>query len=162
MRSGSLLLAMMMIAGGVRAAGDRSRVRTVRDQADSIGDQLPPDAIDKLYRLALSTVHGEFDPDEAPADFIYIAEEAGEAARRTGPKRLVEMAGSDDVSKVVFAARAITAFVDAVRHGESHGSRFDGKETPSYTPRRHGSCASRVNGSQRTTRVSSRARESAA
>ena len=99
----------------------------MRDRADSIGDHLPPDAIDKLYRLALSTVHGEFDPDEAPADFIYIAEEAGEAARRTGPKPLVEMAGSDDVSQVVFAARAITAFVDAVRHGESHGDRFDGK-----------------------------------
>src|SRR4051812_12573391 len=103
MRSGWLLLAVTMIAGTPRAAkwggcppGDYARSR-----AECITEQMSPDAIDKLYRLALSTVDGKLDPDHAPSDFLYIAEEAGEAARLKGPKPLIEMANSNDVSKVV-------------------------------------------------------------
>ena len=129
MRSGSLLVAIMMIAGTARAAkwsgcppGDYAR-----SQAECITEQMSPDVIDKLYRLALSTVEGKLDPDHVPSDFLYIAEEAGEAARLKGPNPLMEMANSSDVSKLVFAARAITTFVAAVHDGDSHRDRFDSK-----------------------------------
>ena len=125
MRSGSLILAIMMIAGSASAALDCPTGDDVRSQAECVHDQMSPDVIDKLYRLALSTVNGKLDPGEVPADFLYVAEEAGEAARRKSPKPLVEMASSRDISKLVFAARAITTFVDAVRHGWSHKNRFD-------------------------------------
>jgi hypothetical protein len=128
MRSGWLLLAMTMIAGGARAAQDCATVTYLRSRAECIDDQMSPDVIDRLYQLALSTVHGKFDPDHLPEDFVYIAEEAGEAARRIkNPKPLVEMASSDEVTKVVFAARAITAFVDAVQDGFSHRPQLDDK-----------------------------------
>ena len=84
---------------------------------------MSPDVIAKLYRLALSTVHGKLDTGHA-SDFIYIAEEAGEAARRKGSKPLLEMASSHELSKVFFAAHAINAFIDAVHHGYSHRDRY--------------------------------------
>jgi TPR repeat protein len=127
MRSGSLLLAIMMMAGTARAAkwsgcppGDYAR-----SQAECITEQMSPDVIDKLYRLALSTVDGKLDPDHVPSDFLYIAEEAGEAARLKGPNPLIEMANSSDVSKLTFAAPAIARFVEAVHDGYSHRARFD-------------------------------------
>jgi hypothetical protein len=119
------LLALMMIAGSARAATDCPAGDDVRSQAECVHDQMSPDVIDKLYRLALSTLNGKLDPGEVPQDFLYIAEEAGEAARRKGPKPLVEMARSGDMSKLAFAARALTAFLDAVRHGHSHRHRFE-------------------------------------
>lgn len=122
-----MLAVMMTSAGSARAAADCPAGGDVRSQAECIDDQMSPDVIDKLYRLALSTVEGKLDPDHVPSDFIYIAEEAGETARRKGPKPLVEMASSTDVSKLVFTAHAITAFVDAVRDGYSHRAKFDGK-----------------------------------
>jgi hypothetical protein len=124
MRSGSLLLAMMMIGGGAHAA-DCTAAGNARSQAECVHDQMSPDVIDRLYRLAMLTVHrGKLDTGHA-SDFIYIAEEAGEAARRTGPKPLLEMASSHEISKVFFAAHAITAFVGAVHHGYSHRNLFD-------------------------------------
>jgi hypothetical protein len=122
MRSGSLLVAMMMLAGA-RAAADCPAGGDVLRQAECVHDQMSPDVIDKLYRLALSTVHGKLDTGHA-SDFIYIAEEAGEAARRKGPKPLLEMARSHELSKVFFAAHAINAFIDAAHHGYSHRDRY--------------------------------------
>jgi len=127
MRWGSLLLAMMLFDGSARAAPDCPVGDDMRGQAECIHDQMSPQVIDRLYRLALSAVNGKLDPDDVPADFLYIAEEAGEAARRKGPKPLLQMASSGEASKTVFAARAITAYMDAVHHGYSHRSRFDGK-----------------------------------
>jgi hypothetical protein len=123
MRSGPLLLALMMIAGGARAAADCPVGGNVRSQAECLHDQLSPDVIGKLYRLALSTVHGKLDTGHA-SDFIYIAEEAGEAARRKGPRPLLFMASSHELSKVFFAAHAITAFLNAAHHGYSHRDRY--------------------------------------
>ena len=129
MRSGSLLIAIMMIAGTARAAkwGGCPPGDYARSQAECITEQMSPDVIDKLYRLALSTADGKLDPDHVPSDFLYIAEEAGEAARLKGPKPLIEMASSSDVSKLVFAAPALARFVEAVRDGYSHRARFDSK-----------------------------------
>jgi len=139
MRWGSPLLAMivtMMVGGGARAAADCPAGDDVRSTAECIHDQMSPKVIDKLYRLALSTVKGKLDPDDVPADFLYVAEEAGEAARRPGhgsdAKPLVAMASSNDAGKLAFAARAITAYVDAVRHGTSHRQRFDGEDAKLY------------------------------
>lgn len=130
MRSGSLLLAIMLIAGPARAAGwgGCPPGDYATSQAECITDQMAPDVIDKLYRLALTTVDGKLDPNNVPSDFLYIAEEAGEAARLKSLKPLFEMANSGDVSKIVFAARAITTFLDAVQHGWSHRNRFDEKK----------------------------------
>lgn len=122
MRSGSLLVAMMMLAGA-RAAAVCPAGGNVLRQAECIHDQMSPDVIGKLYRLALSTVHRKLDTGHA-SDFIYIAEEAGEAARRKGPKPLLEMARSHELSKVFFAAHAINAFIDAAHHGYSHRDRY--------------------------------------
>jgi hypothetical protein len=129
-RPGSLWLALMMIAGGARAAADCPAVDGVRSQAECIHDQMAPDVIDRLYRLALSTVDGKLDPRHVPMDFRYIAEEAGETAGRTGPKPLIEMASSADLGKLAFAARAINAFLDAVHDGHSHRSQYQGKDNP--------------------------------
>jgi hypothetical protein len=123
MRSAPLLLATMMLAGGARAAADCPAEGNVQRQAECLHDQMSPDVIDKLYRLALSTVHGKLDTGHA-SDFIYIAEEAGEAARRKGPKPLLEMARSHELSKVFFAAHAIKAFINAAHHGYSHRDRY--------------------------------------
>jgi hypothetical protein len=126
------MIVMMMVAGGAGAAADCPTGDDVRGTAECIHDQMPPDVIEKLYRLALSTVNGKLDPEDVPADFRYIAEEAGEAARRKTPKPLVAMASSNDVGKLAFAARAITAYVDAVRYGHSHRQRFDGEDTKQF------------------------------
>src|SRR5689334_15516117 len=61
----------------------------------------------------------------APTRRPSALEEAGEAARRQGAKPLVAMVGSSDPGKLIFAARAITAYVDALRWGHSHRERFD-------------------------------------
>jgi hypothetical protein len=129
MRPGSLLLAMAMamIAGSARAAADCSAEAGVRSQAECVHDQMAPDVIDKLYNLALSTVNGKLDSGDVPADFLYVAEEAGEAARRKSPKPLLEMASFRDPGKLAFAARGITTFVDSVRYGWSHRGRFGGE-----------------------------------
>jgi hypothetical protein len=123
MRSGPLLVATMMLAGGARATADCPAGGDVLRQAECVHDQMSPDVIDKLYRLALSTVHGKLDTGHA-SDFIYVAEEAGEAARRKGPKPLLEMARSHELSKVFFAAHAITAYLNAAQHGYSHRDRY--------------------------------------
>jgi hypothetical protein len=121
------LVVVTMLAGSARAATDCQAEGDVRSQAECIHDALAPDVITKLYRLALSTVRGRLDTRNPPADFLYIAEEAGEAARRKDPKPLVEMAASDDPSSLVFAARAITTFLAAAQDGTSHRYRFAGK-----------------------------------
>ena len=121
-----LVLAIVMVAGSARAADDCQDGGSVRSQAECVADQMSPDVIDKLYGLALSTLPEEFDPDHhLPPDFSHIAQEAGEAARRTGPKPLVEMASSHDLRKLAFTAHAIWVFVRSVHHGYSHRQPFD-------------------------------------
>ena len=127
MLGGSLLLALMVAGSAQAASGDCPREDGVRRQAECIHDAMSPDVIGKLYRLALSTMRGKSDLQDPPGDFRYIAEEAGEAARRKGPKPLVEMAKSKDVRKLAFAARAMTAFLDAILDGRSHRDRFANK-----------------------------------
>lgn len=56
MRPGLLLLAMTMIASGAPAEADCPAGGNVRSQAECVHDQMSPDVIGKLYRLALSTV----------------------------------------------------------------------------------------------------------
>jgi hypothetical protein len=127
MRWGSAWLATLMIAGSARAAVPCPQGDDLRTRAECVTEQKSPDVIDKLYRMALTAVIGDLDPDNVPSDFIYIAEEAGEAARLNGAQPLVEMASSRDVSKVVFAAHALAAYVPAVRYGDSHRYRFKGE-----------------------------------
>lgn len=120
-----LVLAVVMVAGSARAA-DCQDGGSVRSQAECIADRMSPDVIDQLYRLALTTVPGQFDPDHhLPPDFSYIAREAGETARHMGPKPLVEMASSQDLRELAFAAHAIWVFVRSVHHGYSHRQPFD-------------------------------------
>jgi hypothetical protein len=111
-------------------AGDCDHQEDVRQQAECIHDRLMPDGIMQLLRLALSTTDGHAADAPASNDFLYIAEEAGEAARRTGLQPVIDLVTAKDIRKVLFAARAIGAFLDAVEHGYSHNRRFDGKGDP--------------------------------
>lgn len=129
-RTCSLLCLTMLVPTMAAQAADCDGLEDVRQKAECIHDTLAPDVVLRLLRLAISTVHG--DPTKVPPsnDFLYIAEEAGEAARRTELRPLVGLASSTDLTKVVFAARAIGSFLDAVEHGFSHNRRFDGKGAP--------------------------------
>jgi hypothetical protein len=123
-----VLLSVLMCGGTSPAIADTCRAEDgVRLQAECIHGKLAPDVFSQLYKLALAVLPAEAEIRVLPRDFFYVAEEAGEAARRKGTKMLVKMASSEDFREAAFAARAITAFVDAVRDGSSHLDRFGGK-----------------------------------
>jgi hypothetical protein len=114
----------------VAQAGDCDQQEDIRQKAECIHDALMPDVITQLLRLAISTTHGRLTNEPPSNDFLYIAEEAGEAARRAGVQPIIGLATSKDTNKVVFAARAIGAFLDAVELGYSHNRRFNGEGDP--------------------------------
>ena len=94
------LLMSVMIARGAHAAPDCQAEDGVRSEAECVHDAMAPEVIDQLYRLALSGAPGKLDPRQPPQDFLYVAEEAGEAARRKGLKPLLELAKSGQLGAI--------------------------------------------------------------
>jgi hypothetical protein len=122
-------LAVLLPASRVRA-GECDEQQEVRWKAECITDAHKPDAIAQLLRLALATTKGSASQKPPSSDFLYVAEEAGEAARHLGFRPLVELAAAKDRNKAIFAARALTAFLDAVKNGYSHNRQFNGEGDP--------------------------------
>jgi hypothetical protein len=130
MRAALFLFLAVLLPASVARASECDEQQDVRLKAECITDARKPDAITQLLRLALASVKGRESSEVPNNDFLYVAEEAGESARRFGFRPLVELAGSKDTDKAAFAARAITAFLDAVKKGYSHNSRFNGEGDP--------------------------------
>jgi TPR repeat protein len=126
MRIGTIVIASLWAGSGLAAEPDCSR-EDVRHQAECLTDASPPGVIARLYQLAVASLHGKPAAGDFPEDFLYIAEEAGEAARRQGLKPLVQMTASTELAQLAFSGRAITAYLDSVEHGYSHNHRFGDK-----------------------------------
>jgi hypothetical protein len=103
-------------------------IEDVRGRAECLHTAKGQDVAGKLFRLAVFSLQGKAFVDAfVNADFLYVAEEAGEAARGGGPESIIRLATAKDPDSVVFAARAITAYLGAVEHGYSHTLRFQNR-----------------------------------